>query len=66
MVLAFHAAIFGAVLLLRLRAEILRRERNASWLRAGLSTDERDFLAMGGYGAYVWPCFRAGRRRARR
>jgi len=28
---------FGAVLLVRLRAEILRRERDAAWLRAGLA-----------------------------
>jgi len=28
---------FGAVLLMRLRAEILRRERDAAWLRAGLA-----------------------------
>jgi heme exporter protein C len=27
---------FGAILLVRLRAEILRRERDAAWLRAGL------------------------------
>jgi heme exporter protein C len=28
---------FGAVLLIRLRAELLRRERNASWVREALS-----------------------------
>jgi heme exporter protein C len=28
---------FGAVLLVRLRAEILRRERDASWLRTELA-----------------------------
>ena len=28
---------FGAVLLIRLRAEILRRERNASWIREELT-----------------------------
>jgi heme exporter protein C len=28
---------FGAVLLIRLRAEILRRERNASWVREELT-----------------------------
>jgi heme exporter protein C len=36
MVLAF-ALYFAAVLLIRLRAELLRRERNASWIREVLS-----------------------------
>lgn len=36
MFLAF-ALYFGAVLLVRLRAELLRRERNASWIREALS-----------------------------
>ena len=36
MLLAF-TLFFGAVLLVRLRAEILLRERNASWLRTELA-----------------------------
>jgi heme exporter protein C len=28
---------FGAVMLIRLRAELLRRERNASWIREALA-----------------------------
>jgi heme exporter protein C len=36
MLLAF-ALYFGAVFLIRLRAELLRRERNASWIREVLS-----------------------------
>ena len=36
MLLAF-ALYYAAVLLVRLRAELLRRERNASWVREVLS-----------------------------
>ena len=47
--------ISAAVLLVRLRAELLRRERNASWMREVV--DMSEFFAMGGYGKYVWPAF---------
>jgi heme exporter protein C len=36
MLLAFFLY-FGAVMLIRLRAELLRRERNASWIREVLA-----------------------------
>ena len=47
---------FGAVLLVRLRAEILRRERAAAWIREALR-HESQFLDMGSYAAYVWPSY---------
>ena len=43
---------FAAVLCDRVRSEILRRERNASWLTETAKDimSLREFLAMGGYG----------------
>ena len=49
---------FVAVLLIRLRAELLRRERNASWVREVVHMSE--FFDMGGYGKYLWPSFALG------
>jgi heme exporter protein C len=37
LMLAAFALYYAAVLLVRLRAELLRRERNASWVREALS-----------------------------
>jgi hypothetical protein len=37
MMLAGFTLLFGALLLLRLRAEVLRRERSASWVREALA-----------------------------
>jgi heme exporter protein C len=38
MMLAGFTLLFGALLLVRVRAEVLRRERSASWIRAALAT----------------------------
>ena len=51
-----------AVALVRVRAIILERERGAAWLahlprsRSGWRCMS-DFLAMGGYGFYVWSAY---------
>ena len=50
--------ISAAVMLIRLRAELLRRERNAQLGARGGHMSE--FFAMSGYGKYVWPAFGIG------
>ena len=53
---------FGAVLLVRLRGEILRRERDASWLqRRCMARADVNSSHMGGYAAYRLACYGARR-----
>jgi heme exporter protein CcmD len=59
---------FGAVLLLRMRLEVLKREARASWVKAEVLNSLGggrtmsfasfgDFLAMGHHGLYVWSAY---------
>ena len=48
---------YGAVLCMRLRGEVLNRERQAAWVREAINRDSGGFWAMGGYARFVWPCF---------
>ena len=50
-----YALLRFTVLLIRLRGEILNRERSASWIREAVSlmSGLADFFDMGGYAAYV-------------
>ena len=50
--------LFVALLLTRLRAEVLSRERSASLdPRRGERMSVTEFFAMGGYARYVWPSY---------
>ena len=48
---------FGAVLCMRLRGEVLNRERQATWVREAINVNGGSFWSMGGYARFVWPCF---------
>ncbi len=53
--------VFGALLLGRVRTEVLFRERRSKWVRKLVLPEGRsgmsEMLAMGNYGAYVWSSF---------
>ena len=50
-----------AVALMRVRAIILERERDADWVRdcaeSGMNWHRSEFFAMGGYALYVWGAY---------
>ena len=52
---------FAAMLLVRLRGEVLRARAHARLDRGEVGGRMKEFFDMGGYAAFVWPCLRAHR-----
>ena len=48
---------FVAMLLVRVRGEVLQRERNALLDSRGARMNIAEFIDMGGYAAFVWPAY---------